>query len=178
MKLFLSDERSLRSTFRSLVPDAVVQKRKAHEFCLHAAVASATVSVFRVGSRLQSRFMSWFAKRLARRLRNSANSFEGSGGRPWILRARAAWILRARAGCSKGLAGDGGKILDLPRARASSSCFRRMEQQFCRWARVLGGRFGGRNVDKRMVLEPSPGVDPEEKGSDPSGSRVGPMRIP
>ena len=112
MKLFLSghvcaraalrfsitpiDERLLRSTFRSRIPDAVVQKMKAHEFCLHAAVASATLSVFRVGSRLQSRFMSWFAKRLASRLRNSANSFEGSGGRTWILRARAAWILRAR----------------------------------------------------------------------------------
>jgi len=90
------DERSWRSTFRFLVPDALVQKMKAHEFCFHAAVASAPLRVFRVGSRLQSRFMSWFAKRLASRLRNSANSFEGSGGRAWILRARAAWILRAR----------------------------------------------------------------------------------
>ena len=112
MKLFLSghvctcgglrlsitptDERSLRSTFRALVPDALVQKMKAHEFCFHAAVASATWSVFRVGSRLQSRFMSWFGKRLASRLPNSANSFEGSEGRAWNLRARAAWILRAR----------------------------------------------------------------------------------
>ena len=89
-------ERSLRSTFGFLVPDALVQKMKAHEFCLHAAVASATWSVFRVGSRLQSRFMSWFGKRLASRLPNSANSFEGSEGRAWNLRARAAWILRAR----------------------------------------------------------------------------------
>ena len=112
MKLFLSghvctratlrfsitpiDERSLHSTFRSLVPDAVVQKLKAHEFCLHAAIASATLSVFRVGSRFQSRFMNWFAKRLASRLTNSANILEGSGSRAWILRARAAWILIAR----------------------------------------------------------------------------------
>ena len=63
----------------TVVPDAVMQQMKALAFCLHAPVASATLGVFRVGSRLQSRFISWFAKRLASRLPNSANILEGNG---------------------------------------------------------------------------------------------------